>query len=179
MKKCVVVLVLFLIVVLFIPAQEINTDFGAPGEIAFGLAEITPNWALGGFFQYMKFPWAIPIGGGVSNYLGFGGNVASYYCFYESRLYFTVKALFEGRFTVSSKFAVDTETGLGFIANDEGTGFIGTLGLAPKFQVKPNLTGRIFIGIDFAGNPAYDALDYDSKQFIYYFRLNVGIVKQL
>jgi hypothetical protein len=179
MKKCVVIFVLLTIVVLCVPAQEIKSDFSAPGEIVFGLAEITPAWALGGFFQYMKFPWAIPIGGGRANYLGFGGNIASYYCFSESRLYFSGKALFEGRFTVSSAFAVDAETGLGFIAADIGTGFIGTLGLAPRFQVNPNLTGRIFIGIDFAGNPAYDASDFDSKQFIAYFRLNVGIVKKL
>ncbi|MGC9312707.1 MAG: hypothetical protein ACP5IA_08425 [Sediminispirochaetaceae bacterium] len=179
MKKCVLILILFSIVVLFVPAQEINTDYSDPGEIVFGLAEITPNWALGGFFQYMKFPWAIPIGGGRSNYLGFGGNVGAYYCFSESRLYISAKALFEGRFTGSSTFAVDAETGLGFIAADGGTGFIGTLGLAPRFNVNPNLLMRIFIGIDFAGNPAYDPLDYDSKEFIYYFRLNVGIVKEL
>jgi len=179
MKKCFLILLIFSIFIVFAPAQEVNTDFSAPGEIIFGAAEITPNWALGGFIQYIKFPWAIPIGGGQSNYLGFGGNFAMYYCFSESRMYTTAKALFEGRFTVSPDFALDMETGLGFIAADGGTGFIGTLGAAPRFKIKPDLLMRIFIGIDFAGNPAYDALDYDSKEFIYYFRLNVGIVKQL
>lgn len=179
MKKIAVLLVLFSIVLVTVPGQEVNTDFSSPGEFIFGVAEITPNWALGGFVQYIKFPWAIPIGGGKANYLGFGGNFATYRCFSENRTYVSAKALFEGRFTGSSKFAVDAETGLGFIAADVGTGFIGTFGLAPRFNVNPKLIMRIFIGIDFAGNPAYDPLDYDSKELIYYFRLNIGIVKEL
>lgn len=179
MKKCIWVLLVFLLVVLSIPAQTVNTDYSKPGEIIFGIAEITPNWAVGGFLQFIKLPWAIPIGGGRSNYLGFGADVAAYRCFSEDRTYFSAKALFEGRFTASPSFAVDAETGMGFITTDIGTGFIGTLGLAPRFRVTPNLISRIFIGIDFAGNPSYDALDYTSKQFIFYFRLNIGIVKEL
>jgi hypothetical protein len=174
-------LLLLLTVVFCLTANafgEFVVERPPPKEVSYGVGSIFPPLSLGAFGEFLAFPWGIATGPDTVNQLGVGGLGGIYYVFGYRSVVLSVMAIFDGRFQFGQRFALDMETGLGFLMS-RAMAFCGTIGVAPVFAINERYTLRATAAVDFTSNPGFDALDPDSAEFLIWFRLSVGLLTAL